>query len=266
MEFADYYMWMISPETKKILTKARNILSFHESKGLSGIPATAAIEKFLARQMVEPARKLPAPSSPNNVQRNSQAGSLFCPIPETSLSEPLAEIYQDMKDCRQCSLHHDRKQIIPGCGPAGAKLFIIEDQPTAAEEEMGYPFAKEAGDLFAKMLEAIGMNRAEVYITSIVKCRPLADRIPKTAEIRTCLTYLARQIAAINPRIICTMGPLAAKVLTGNDQPLTRYRGKIHDFHGIPLIPSFHPRFLLKNQEMKAGSWADLQLLQKKIS
>ena len=114
--------------------------------------------------------------------------------------------------------------------------------------------------LFVRAAERCGLD------ASIVKCRPDKDRDPTPQEIRTCLTYLARQIAAVNPTVICTMGPLAARVLTGNHQSLFRFRGRFHDFHGIPLMPTFHPRFLLKNEAMKKASWTDLQTIQKKLS
>ena len=115
------------------------------------------------------------------------------------------------------------------------------------------------------MMGAIDLDRSKIYLASIVKCRPKENRDPDPQEIRTCLTYLARQIAAVNPAVICTMGPLAARILTGNQQSLFRFRGHFHDFHGTPLMPTFHPRFLRKNQEMKKASWADLQMIQKKL-
>jgi DNA polymerase len=265
-EIADYYREMtISHNTQNLLKKARQLLTMQETMGISGVPLTPEIARFLNGPPPTPpqiARGLPRTVRP---PRAGQAAALFTPAPESALNLPLAEIHQEIAECSKCPLHKGCKQIVPGRGPAGARLFIIEDQPTAAEEEAGHPFAGETGELFDKMMKAIGLERSAVYLTSIVKCRPLADKEPNPEEIRSCLTYLARQIAAVNPVVICTMGPLAGRVLTGNSQSLFRYRGKFHDFHGTPLLPSFHPRFLLNNSEMKKGSWADLQLLQKKI-
>ncbi len=256
---------MINHETQKLLKKARDILSFQKDMGVTEIALTPEIDKFLGQTIP----KLPPmpikPARQSNPKKSTQVASLFCPAPDSAKKLPLLEIYQEIEGCTKCPLHKECKKIVPGCGPAEAKLFIIEDQPTAAEEKSGSPFAGEAGELFAKMMQAIGLERQDIYLTSIVKCRPAADKPPNSDDIRTCLTYLARQIAAVNPVIICTMGPLAAQVLTGNNQSLFRFRGKLHDFHGTPLLPSFHPRFLLKNSEMKKGSWADLQLIQKKI-
>jgi DNA polymerase len=257
---------MINHETKKLLETTRDILSFQKNMGVTEIALTPEIEKFLGGPATETRPNKIRPTKQSSSPVNIRTESMFSPAPESALNLPLTEIYQDIKGCSKCPLHKGCKQIVPGCGPAGAKLFIIEDQPTATEEESGHPFAGESGELFDKMMKAIGLERSEIYLTSIVKCRTAADKDPNPDEIRTCLTYLARQIAAVNPVIICTMGPLAARVLTGNRQSLFRFRGKLHDFHGTPLLPSFHPRFLLNNNEMKKGSWTDLQLIQKKIS
>ncbi len=255
---------MMSHEIKELLRKARNTLSFHERMGLGEIPLSAGIEKFLTDS---PAPPSPPRTAPSVTQKSTagRSGSLYMPAPASAVNQSLAEIYQDIKECSRCQLHENRRILVPGSGPAEARLLIIEDHPTAAEEASGLPFAGEAGELLDKMLKAINLDRSQIYLTSIVKCRPPKDQEPNPEAIRTCLNFLARQIAAVNPVIICTMGPLAARILTGNNQSLFRFRGKLHDFHGIPLIPSFHPGFLLKNPEMKKGSWADLQLIRKKI-
>jgi len=257
---------IMNRETVDILKKARSILRFHERMGVAEIPLTAGIEKFLRGPATASCPPRVEPAVTGNLGSGVQSGALYMPAPESALNLPLSEIYQEMEGCTKCRLHQDRLEIVKGSGPAGAKLFIIEDRPTRDEEEAAHPFAGEAGELFDKMLKAIGLERSKVYLTSIVKCRPVDDGDLDRDEIRTCLNFLARQIAAVNPVIICTMGPLSAKVLTGNSQSLFRFRGRLHDFHGIPLIPSFHPRFLLSNPEMKKASWADLQMILKKIA
>ena len=253
---------MIDEQAKNLLNKARALLSFHQDMGVTDITLTPEIEKFLSGK-TPPTQEKAAPAP--KASRPAPSTSMFKPAPDSALGLPLNEIYQDIEGCTKCPLHKEREKIVPGEGPSGAKLFIIEDQPSQEEEHAGHPMAGEAGDLFAKMMQAINLNREDIYITSIVKCRPKGDRDPKQDEIRTCLAYLARQVAAVNPVIICTMGPVSSKTLTGNTQSLFRFRGKLHDFHNTPLIPTFHPRFLLKNIEMKKGSWADLQLIQKKL-
>lgn len=257
---------MLNQETKDLLKKTRAILAFHEKMGIAAIPRTGGIEKFLSAPPLPPLTPRPdAPSITRKAPGAAKSGMLYEPAPASALNQSLAEIYRDMEGCDRCPLHQNRQRLVGGCGPAKADLFIIEDRPTAAEEETGLPFAGAAGELLDKMLKAIDLDRSEVYLTSLVKCRPANDKDPGRDVIRPCLNFLARQIAAVNPVIICSMGPLAARILTGSSQSLFRFRGKIHDFHGTPLIPSFHPRFLLKNTEMKKGSWADLQAIRKKI-
>jgi len=253
---------MINRPAKHLLEKARALLSFHQDMGVTVIARTPEIEKFLSNAEMTPERKIAAPSK---ASRPGSSTPMFRPAPDSALGLPMAEIYQDIEGCTKCPLHEDREKIVPGSGPTKAKLFIIEDQPAQDEEIDGHPFAGEAGKLFDKMMQAIKVDRSDIYLTSIVKCRPLNDRDARPEEIRTCLPYLARQIAAVNPVVICTMGPIASRALTGNTQSLFRFRGRFHDFHNTPLMPTFHPRFLLKNEEMKKGSWADLQLIQKKL-
>jgi uracil-DNA glycosylase family 4 len=253
---------MMNQQAKNLLKKARDLLAFHRKMGLSEVELSPEISKFLGEEVVAPtAEQTPTKTG----SKPTTSSSFFKPAPDSAIGLPLEEIYQDINDCTKCSLHNKRRNIVPGCGPAGASLFIIEDQPTAAEDEKGHPLAGDAGELFDKMMKAIGLDRSQIYLASIVKCRPEEDRDPDPQETRTCLSYLARQIAAVNPTVICTMGPLAARVLTGNHQSLFRFRGRFHDFHGTPLMPTFHPRFLLKNPEMKKASWVDLQTIQKKL-
>ncbi len=177
----------------------------------------------------------------------------------------MAELDRELTDCRLCPLHLSRHRIVPGRGPGRADLLLIEDQPGAEEEAGTTPFSGESGELLEKMLKAIGLKREGVYLTSLVKCRPPEDREPTGGEIATCQNYLARQIAAVKPAVICVMGPRAARLLTGSDLPLFRIRGRFYDFHGTPLLATFHPRFLLRNPEMKKASWQDLQTIQKKL-
>jgi len=180
--------------------------------------------------------------------------------------QSIAEIYQELADCRLCPLHEHRRQVMTGSGTGSSRLLVIAEPPGEDEETSGNPLAGEAGELFDKMLKAIGLSREQIYLTALLKCRPPDGREPSQTEIHTCQNYLFRQIAAVNPAIICSLGPLSARILTGNNQPLFQLRGRFHDFHGTPLMATFHPSFLLRNPEMKMASWQDLQLIQKKLA
>jgi uracil-DNA glycosylase family 4 len=247
----------------RLLTDTRELLGFLKETGLEVIPNSPELEKFLGRGAKEPAQSPPAsrsarPAAPGSSRRLQPAG-----VPPDS--QPLLELDQELAGCQLCPLHLSRHRIVPGSGSGRAGLLLIEDQPGAEEEAAATPFGGKAGKLLDKMLKAIDLKRDEVYLTSLVKCRPPEDREPAGAEIAVCQNYLARQIAAVKPAVICVMGPGTAHLLTGSALPLFRMRGRFFDFHGTPLLVSFHPRFLLRNPEMKKASWQDLQTLQKKL-
>lgn len=251
---------------RQILEETRELLRFRAESGIGDLPLTPELQQFLAGpEPAAPAAAAPAPkASPARPSRPLPPPRPAPPLADSA--QPIGEIQQELDSCRLCPLHEGRKAVVPGSGTGLVRLLVIEEQPGAAEESGGAPLAGEAGELFDRMLQAIGLSRDQVYLTSLVKCRPPADREAATAEIHTCLNYLFRQIAALNPAVICALGPLAARTLTGNNQPLFSLRGRFHDFHGTPLMPSFHPRFLLRNPEMKKASWQDLQLIQKKLA
>lgn len=255
---------------RKILKETRELLHFRQEMGLTELPLTPALKKFLAK---------PEPSPPAKVPSRPQATRPNPPTPPKPLAAPprqqspiipansqsIGEIHQELSECNLCPLHGSRRKVVSSFGSGASRLMVIEDQPGELEESSGNPLAGEAGELFDKMLQAIGLKREQIYLTSLVKCRPAADREPTNAEIHTCQNYLFRQIAAVNPMIICGLGPLTARILTGSSHPLVRLRGRFSDFHGTPLLVTFHPRFLLRNPEMKKASWQDLQLIQKKL-
>jgi len=251
---------------RELLEQTREVLAYHQQMGVSELPSTPEMEKFLAGSQsgAAPATGKAAPLLCGKTGQKAASQNPE-PTPKISISQPLAEICLDIDDCTKCELHRKRSRIIAGSGSGKAGLLIIEDQPSGPEEKDAHPFAGEAGELFDRMLKAINLKRQEVYLTSLVKCRPPEDRDADQEEIQICLPYLTRQIAAVNPAVICVMGPLSAGVLTGSKEPLFRIRGRFHDFHGTPLMATFHPRFLLRNEEMKKGSWQDLQLIQKKL-
>ncbi|MBU0676092.1 MAG: uracil-DNA glycosylase [Proteobacteria bacterium] len=237
-----------------LIQQIRNLLAFHQGIGLTQYPADPRLLSFLAQKQIST-----MPFKEGIACREPEPG--YAPPPDV----PLAEIAVAIEQCRRCSLHQGRIRAIAGNGAAQATLMIIEDQPGEIEESTGYPFAGEPGAMLDRMLSAMGFKRAEVSLTSIIKCRPPQDRDPDEHEIKTCLTYLTRQIAAVNPQVICTMGPLAAQTMTGKNQPLLRLRGHFHDYHGTPLMATFHPHFLIKNPELKKACWDDLQLVLEKL-
>ncbi len=160
----------------------------------------------------------------------------------------------------------DEKRINPvfGVGPENADVMVIGEAPGADEDRQGEPFVGRAGQLLNKILEAIHFKREEVYITNILKSRPPNNRDPEPEEVEAHLPALLKQIALIKPKIILAVGKSAGNALLGRSSSLTALRDKIHDFYGIPLVVTYHPAALLRNQQWKRPTWEDVQLLRSK--
>ena len=162
--------------------------------------------------------------------------------------------------CTRCELHKQRTQAVFGVGNRAAQWLIIGEAPGADEDRQGEPFVGRAGKLLNNMLLAIGLQRAEVYIANIVKCRPPSNREPAAEEAQACAPYLARQIALINPKIILALGRVAAQNLLRTERPVGSLRGKRFSYEqtDIPIIVTYHPAYLLRSPQEKRKAWQDL--------
>jgi uracil-DNA glycosylase family 4 len=178
-----------------------------------------------------------------------------------SPAEVLAAVKSDLgADCSRCKLHGlGRKQVVFGVGNPDADLMFVGEAPGADEDIQGIPFVGRAGQLLTKMIEAINLRRDDVYIANVIKCRPPGNRNPEPDEIAQCEPFLFQQIAAINPKVIVALGSFAAKTLLRSEESISRLRGRIYDFHGAKLIPTFHPSFLLRSPDRKRDAWEDLK-------
>lgn len=186
------------------------------------------------------------------------------PPPRTSCADPaeqIRELYHRIKDCTGCPLHETRIHFVFGEGSPRAPIVFIGEAPGRDEDQQGRPFVGRAGQLLTKMLAAINFRREEVFIGNILKCRPPNNRDPLPAEIQSCEPHLHAQLAIIQPGLICALGRIAAQTLLKTTAPLSRLRGQIHDYLGIGLIATYHPAALLRNPQLKRGSWEDLLLL-----
>jgi DNA polymerase len=179
------------------------------------------------------------------------------------ICETLQHIRLDLKDCQRCRLARDRKNIVFGAGSSSAKIVFVGEGPGFEEDQQGEPFVGPAGQLLTKIIAAIHLSREQVYICNIVKCRPPRNRNPQPDEIETCFQFLDRQIAAIRPVFICALGSIAAQTLLNTDVPISRLRGRFHDYQGIKLLPTYHPAYLLRNPEKKRDVWEDMKMLMK---
>ena len=179
------------------------------------------------------------------------------------ICETLQDIRLDLGDCQRCRLAEDRKNIVFGSGSPSAKLVFVGEGPGFEEDQQGVPFVGQAGQLLTKIIEAMHLRREQVYICNIVKCRPPRNRNPLPDEIKTCFQFLDRQIAAIRPDLICALGTIAAQTLLNTAEPISRLRGRFHDYNGIRLLPTYHPAYLLRNPERKRDVWEDMKMLMK---
>ena len=175
----------------------------------------------------------------------------------------LERIRTDMGDCRRCPLCQQRSHIVFGVGNPNAQLVFVGEGPGHEEDLQGEPFVGAAGELLTKIIQAIKLTREQVYIANVVKCRPPNNRNPEPEEIKTCLPYLERQIKTIAPRFIVALGKVAAQTLLGSQVPISKLRGRFHDYGGIRLLPTYHPAYLLRNPSAKRDVWQDMQMLMK---
>jgi DNA polymerase len=184
--------------------------------------------------------------------------------PSSALDTLRAEIGPD---CRLCKLHTlGRKQVVFGVGNPNADLMFVGEAPGADEDIQGEPFVGRAGQLLTKIIEAIGLSRGDVYIANVIKCRPPQNRNPEQDEVETCEPFLFKQIDVIQPKVIVALGTFAARGLLRTLDPISRLRGRVFEYRGAKLIPTFHPAYLLRNPASKREVWEDMKLVKKLIS
>jgi uracil-DNA glycosylase len=236
--------------------QAADHLRFFSELGVDGVsrdpkwrlrPASAGAPLESAAASAGPAAAAPASDGAAAIVRSG---------PET-----LSAIQVDLgPDCPRCKLATlGRQQVVFGVGNPDADLMFVGEAPGADEDAQGIPFVGRAGQLLTKMILAINFERDQVYIANVIKCRPPGNRNPEPDEIATCEPFLFRQIDAVRPRVIVALGAFAAKTLLRTEEPISRLRGRIYDFRGAKLIPTFHPSFLLRSPDRKRDAWEDLK-------
>jgi uracil-DNA glycosylase family 4 len=217
----------VEEEVKEIMGHLKNHMGLNESMGL------------------EPPRLSP------------QARAYLDGGPSQPIS--LEDLREDIGDCRRCKLYQDRTTLVFGEGSSKARLVFVGEGPGREEDQVGRPFVGEAGRLLTRIIEAMGLSRESVYICNVVKCRPPKNRDPEGDEIESCLPFLKRQLNLIQPDVICALGRVAAQTLLGMEFRITQERGKWHSFMDIPMMPTFHPAYLLRNPTAKREVWEDIQ-------
>jgi DNA polymerase len=226
-------------------------------------------------------RKAAAVAMPVAVEGEENIFEVVPLKPEQSVSDPvkaLKIIREDLGDCTRCVLHKQgRKQIVFGVGNPTADLMFVGEGPGADEDEKGEPFVGRAGQLLNNMIKAMGIEREQVYIANIVKCRPPGNRQPERDECATCSPFLMRQIAVVKPKVIVALGATAAKTLLAMNASMMQLRGRFYDFRpagvrsndpnwdGCKLAVTYHPAFLLRDPRQKGEAWKDLQMVMKEL-
>ena len=217
---------------------------------------TEAIEEvrrtlaFLSQQGVKGVD--PSPEAMTLLDRWGKGG-------EMAPRESLEQVRAALGDCRRCGLCETRTNLVFGAGDTGARLVFVGEAPGYDEDMQAAPFVGAAGQLLTKIIQAMGLTRSQVYICNIIKCRPPQNRNPLPEEIRQCTPFLRRQLAAISPDCICALGTFAAQSLLETQTPISKLRGRFFDYHGIRLMPTYHPAFLLRNPERKRDVWDDVR-------
>lgn len=193
--------------------------------------------------------------SPEAMEKLSRWGVADAPERDVSLEEVRASL----GDCRRCRLNETRTHLVFGTGNPHARLVFVGEAPGYDEDVQGEPFVGAAGKLLTRIIQAMGLDRSEVYICNILKCRPPGNRNPLPEEIDRCIPFLKRQLDALSPECICALGKFAAQTLLETQTPISRLRGRFFEYNGIRLMPTYHPAYLLRNPEKKRDVWEDIQ-------
>ena len=222
-------------------------LRFYQDLGVAGISTNAAWRR--------------RPDSPGQADAPAEPAVEAVPVAfARSAAETLTAIREDIGDCTRCKLHAlGRQQIVYGVGNPNADLMFVGEAPGADEDIQGIPFVGRAGQLLTKIIEAIALKREDVYIANVIKCRPPGNRNPEPDEVGACEGFLFRQIDSIKPKVIVALGTFAAKALLKTQDPISRLRGRIYEYRGAKLIPTFHPAFLLRSPDRKRDVWEDMK-------
>ena len=179
--------------------------------------------------------------------------------------DSLEAIQRDLEGCTRCPLHENRRNIVFGRGNPQAPLVLVGEAPGRDEDIKGLPFVGEAGRLLDNILRAMELTRDDVYICNVCKCRPPGNRDPEPGEMAVCQSFLKRQLAVIRPRLLVTLGRIAAQTLLNARTPISRLRGVWREYEGVPLMPTYHPAYLLRNPSGKKEVWEDMKQVLRKL-
>ena len=230
--------------TAAMYASVREYLSELVESGVDGVPPE--LQKEQGTELVAAVKPVASGSAASTLQPHSS----------------LEEVRQQLADCRRCSLSATRTNIVFGSGAAKARIMFIGEAPGADEDRQGEPFLGESGRILNRIIEAMGLERKDVYICNILKCLLPGNRSPHRDEVDSCVPYLIKQIKVVRPGVLVALGTFAAQTLLHSKEPISKLRGKFHDYNGIPLMPTFHPSFLQhhkNDKELYWNVWEDME-------
>lgn len=272
----------IIPQTQSIPSSHRSTQpAARKSPGSPGGSASSGpgiqnlrslLDKNRAAPSARPTPQVPSTPTPTSVPQNRNVvGTAQRPpvSPDATGNDPLSECHtlealqQKFSQCQQCPLGATRTNLVFGTGNPNSRLLFIGEGPGADEDEQGLPFVGKAGKLLSQMIYAMGVNRPEIYITNVVKCRPPNNRNPAAEEMAQCRPILQRQIDLINPQLIVTLGNVPTRALIPGVPGITRSRGQLFQFQNRKVLPTFHPAYLLRTPSALAQAWQDFKVIEK---
>lgn len=278
-----------SPDRRLILDSLHDYVEQICEEGMEGLPSYSAEPLVGESAARDGGNRLDAGSAPDGSAQRSvgettglgagepslnratvkpplESIDMFSRYPGLEKTSTLEQLREFIGDCRRCGLCESRTQIVFGVGNPQAELMFVGEGPGAEEDARGEPFVGRAGQLLTDIIErGMGMQRSEVYIANVVKCRPPGNRNPEPDEVGACEPFLMRQIELIKPRIIVGLGKFAVQTLLRVKTPISKLRGNWHEVHGIRTMPTFHPAYLLRNPADKRLVWLDIQEVMKAL-
>lgn len=240
-------------ELRNLVVSLRRHMEQYEQAGIRHVPGGEVSERR-------------AEEAPGDGLLGGVEGNLFSDYAAAYRAHTLEELRAAVGDCRRCKLWSGRTHIVFGTGNPKAKIMFVGEGPGRDEDLQGEPFVGRAGQLLTDIItKGMGLKREDVYIANVIKCRPPENRNPEADEVESCEPFLKKQVELIRPQIIVALGKFAVQTLLRSKVPITRLRGIWHDYHGIKLMPTFHPAYLLRNPGDKKLVWEDIKNVLKEL-
>ena len=256
----------IQEELKEVFFETKRLISACQEMGLEPPKLPKGALDFIEHRPDEKKRATPAPPVATPERARAQTASPSLSPSPSPFFDSLTALRDHIGDCHRCNLHRGRKNLVFGEGDEKARLVFVGEGPGFDEDQTGRPFVGKAGELLTRIIEnGMGLTRDQVYICNVVKCRPPGNRDPNPDEIDVCLPFLKAQLGIIKPEVICVLGRVAGEALLGGGFRITRDRGRWRTFEDIPLMPTFHPAYLLRNPGAKRPVWDDVKSIMGKL-